>query len=116
MGMKVMKSFGIMIMMIIMAILSEANENANFADEIKWKCGGLCLVKCLPKIANKIMYPICLAGCYAGCHNLSLDIAYNCINDCDSVNSIHINSGNHQSVANAMNSCMQGCKRKNNNL
>ncbi|WVZ12530.1 hypothetical protein V8G54_017060 [Vigna mungo] len=55
-----------MIMMIIMSILSEANENANFADEIKWKCG---------------------------CHNLSLDIAYNCINDCDFVNSIDINYG-----------------------
>ncbi|WVZ09790.1 hypothetical protein V8G54_014320 [Vigna mungo] len=48
-----------------MAILSEANENANFADEIKWKCG---------------------------CHNLSLDTAYNCVSDCDFVKSIDINS------------------------
>lgn len=89
-----MKGFGIMIMIIIMPILSEANENANFSsDEIRWKCGGLCLVKCLPKIANKIMYPICLVACYAGCHNLSLDTAYNCVNDCDSVNSIDINFG-----------------------
>ena len=59
------------------------------------KCGGKCLVQCLPKIENKVSYSICLVSCYAACHKMSLDLANDCLNGCDSLNSIDNNFGTY---------------------
>ncbi|KAK7368194.1 hypothetical protein VNO80_10218 [Phaseolus coccineus] len=115
MAVKGMKTFGIMIMIIIMPILSQAYNDPR-SSEIKpngaVKCGAKCLIQCLPKIENKFLYSVCLVSCYAACHKISLDLAYDCVNGCDSVKSIDVNFGNRQVVVNAMDSCMQGCKKK----
>jgi len=92
--MKAMKTFGIMIMIIIMPIFSQAYDNSRSSEDwfgSGFKCGATCAAKCLPKLKSVIKYPLCLAPCLAGCRKKPLDVAYDCLNGCDSINSIDVN-------------------------
>jgi len=96
--MKAMKTFGIMIMIIIMPILSQAYDNSRSSEDgfgSALKCGAICAAKCLPESESVILYPLCLAPCMARCHKKPLDVAYDCLNRCDSINSIEANFGTY---------------------
>jgi len=96
--MKVMKTFGIMIMTIIMPILSQAYDNSRSSEDgfgSGFKCGVMCAAKCLPKLKSVIKYPLCLAPCLAGCRKKPLDVANDCLIGCDSINFIDANFGTY---------------------